>query len=101
MQATAAMRYRRFHTRHDADAFAPDTENSVAARIYRQRMKQQGAADFDELLVQTAAVLQTPEAQTIARTQYTHLLVDEFQVSSRRPRTLAVRLRTCCVCLRL
>jgi superfamily I DNA/RNA helicase len=54
---------------------------SVASRMYEQRMHDFHAVDFDSMLSLAHKVLYTSEeALAIARAQYQHLLVDEFQV---------------------
>jgi len=46
---------------------------------YQEALRESGALDFDDLLVETAALLSDPETQAKYRRRYRHVLVDEFQ----------------------
>lgn len=67
---------------HDTNAFAPEDEHSVAAKIFEARMRAFGAADFDELMFRVVTLLQDEELLAVTRRRFQHMLVDEFQVCS-------------------
>jgi ATP-dependent helicase/nuclease subunit A len=52
---------------------------SLAAKRMAEEMQSLGAVDFDDLLIKADEVLSKPEVAEKVRSEYSHILVDEFQ----------------------
>ncbi len=71
----------------DPVQFAETARHNIATKKtadiyieYQRRLEQAGAMDFDDLLLNTAALLRrSPEALEYYRRRFAHLLVDEYQ----------------------
>jgi DNA helicase-2/ATP-dependent DNA helicase PcrA len=62
----------------------PERERQAAAwEEYQSALREQGKADFDDLLLLAARLLEQPEIGPRYADQFLHLLVDEFQDTNR------------------
>ena len=60
-----------------------DAAVAEAYRAYERSLRQNGALDFDDLILKTNEILQRfPDVREVAGRQYRYLLVDEFQDSN-------------------
>ena len=88
-----------------AERHASDDREGLAAagyRRYQQKLKQQGAVDFDDLLLLTEDLFETqPEICRVEAGRFDHILVDEYQDTNasqyRIIRSLADRHQNLCV----
>ncbi|MEW5976617.1 MAG: UvrD-helicase domain-containing protein [Acidobacteriota bacterium] len=77
------------------NAYDPRTEKvAVAFDLYRQKLKQANALDFDDLLLKTVELLREHRTvRELLNSRFRHLLIDEYQ-DTNRPQYQLMRLLT-------
>lgn len=64
-----------------AESATSHQERAVAAawRVYEAALREDGAVDFDDLLLRAVELLRMPEVREQCRARWTHIHVDEYQ----------------------
>jgi superfamily I DNA/RNA helicase len=77
VQVDIILQTRAWFKTHEAAGHQPPTLARAASRYYKQRMKQCGAVDFDDMLFLTERLFaENAEVLRIARRLHTHVLVE-------------------------